>query len=40
VIAGRALCAFARVYADQTEQDQQRLVDAVTRGTVPCEQGV
>ncbi len=36
----RALCAFARAYADQTEQDHQRLVDAVARGAVPCEPGV
>jgi hypothetical protein len=36
----RALCAFARRYADQTESDHQRLVDAVARGTVPCEPGV
>jgi hypothetical protein len=36
----RALCAFARAYADQTERDHQRLVDAVARGAVPCEPGV
>ena len=36
----RALCTFARAYADQTERDHQRLVDAVARGTVPCEPGV
>jgi uncharacterized protein (DUF2252 family) len=35
----RALCAFARAYADQTEQDHQRLVDAVAMGAVPCEPG-
>jgi uncharacterized protein (DUF2252 family) len=36
----RALCTFARAYADQTEQDHQRLVDAVAQGAVPCESGV
>jgi hypothetical protein len=36
----RALCALARAYADQTEQDHRRLVDAVARGAVPCEPGV
>jgi uncharacterized protein (DUF2252 family) len=36
----RALCSFARAYADQTERDHQRLVDAVARGAVPCEPGV
>ena len=36
----RALCTFARAYADQTERDHQRLVDAVARGAVPCEPGV
>ena len=36
----RALCTFARAYADQTEQDHQRLADAVAQGTVPCEAGV
>jgi uncharacterized protein (DUF2252 family) len=36
----RALCRFARAYADQTEHDHQRLVDAVARGAVPCEAGV
>lgn len=28
----RAMCAFARAYADQTERDHQRLVDAARRG--------
>ena len=36
----RALCVFARAYADQTERDHQRLVDAVARGAVACEPGV
>ena len=36
----RALARFARLYADQTEPDHQRLVDAVARGAVPCEPGV
>jgi metal-responsive CopG/Arc/MetJ family transcriptional regulator len=36
----RALRAFARAYADQTEQDHHRLVGAVARGAVPCEPGV
>jgi len=32
---GRALCRFARSYADQTERDHQALVDAVERGVLP-----
>jgi uncharacterized protein (DUF2252 family) len=32
----RALCRFARAYADQTEADHQALVDAVARGVLPC----
>jgi hypothetical protein len=36
----RALCKFARAYADQTERDHQRLVDAVAKGAVPCEAGL
>jgi len=35
-----ALCRFARAYADQTERDHQRLVDAVARGELPVEHGV
>jgi uncharacterized protein (DUF2252 family) len=31
----RALCQFARAYADQTEADHQALVDAVDRGELP-----
>ena len=33
----RALCRFARAYADQTEADHQALVDAVIRGELPVE---
>jgi len=33
----RALCRFARAYADQTESDHQALVDAVNRGELPVE---
>jgi hypothetical protein len=36
----RALCRFARAYADQTERDHQELVDAVSRGRLPVERGV
>ena len=32
----RALCRFARAYADQTEADHQALVRAVARGVLPC----
>jgi uncharacterized protein (DUF2252 family) len=32
----RALCRFARTYADQTEADHQALVRAVARGVLPC----
>ena len=35
-----ALCRFARSYADQTERDHQRLVDAVARGELPVEHGL
>ena len=35
-----ALCVFARRYADQTEADHARLVDAVNRGRLPVERGV
>ena len=34
-----ALCRFARAYADQTERDHQRLVDAVARGLLPADPG-
>ncbi|MEO6880560.1 MAG: DUF2252 domain-containing protein [Mycobacteriaceae bacterium] len=33
----KAMCRFARLYADQTERDHQRLVDAVARGALPSE---
>ena len=33
----RALCRFARAYADQTEADHRELVDAVKRGELPVE---
>ena len=33
----RALCRFARAYADQTEADHQALVKAVARGVLPVE---
>lgn len=33
----RALCRFARAYADQTEADHQALVKAVARGALPVE---
>jgi uncharacterized protein (DUF2252 family) len=36
----RALCRFARCYADQTEQDHRALVRAVARGRLPAESGV
>jgi uncharacterized protein (DUF2252 family) len=35
----RALCRFARAYADQTERDHQALVDAVARGRLPADPG-
>jgi uncharacterized protein (DUF2252 family) len=38
--ADRALCTFARRYADQTERDHAALVAAVDRGLLPCERGV
>ena len=31
----RAMCRFARAYADQTERDDQTLVAAVARGVLP-----
>ncbi len=37
---GEALARFAREYADQTERDHQRLVDAVERGDVPAQRGL
>lgn len=33
----RALCRFARAYADQTEADHQALIKAVARGVLPVE---
>lgn len=36
----KALCRFARLYADQTEADHARLVAAVDRGALPVERGV
>jgi hypothetical protein len=38
--ADRALCLFARRYADQTERDHAALVAAVDRGLLPAERGV
>jgi uncharacterized protein (DUF2252 family) len=38
--ADRALCRFARRYADQTERDHAALLAAVHRGLLPCESGV
>ena len=35
----QALASFARAYADQTEADHARLVDAVRKGRVPIAQG-
>jgi hypothetical protein len=32
-----ALCRFARAYADQTELDHARLLDAVRRGVLPAD---
>jgi uncharacterized protein (DUF2252 family) len=37
--ADRALCRFARAYADQTEADHAALVAAVGRGLLPVERG-
>jgi uncharacterized protein (DUF2252 family) len=36
----RALCRFARAYADQTEADHELLVKAVARGVLPAEYGI
>lgn len=36
----KALCTFARRYADQTEADHAALVAAVDRGRIPAERGV
>jgi uncharacterized protein (DUF2252 family) len=36
----QAMARFARAYADQTEADQQRLAQAVKRGTIPAERGI
>jgi uncharacterized protein (DUF2252 family) len=38
--ADRALCLFARRYADQTERDHAALEAAVDRGLLPAERGV
>jgi uncharacterized protein (DUF2252 family) len=38
--ADRALCLFARRYADQTERDHAALLAAVDRGLLPCDRGV
>jgi uncharacterized protein (DUF2252 family) len=35
----RAICRFARLYADQTERDHRTLVAAVARGLLPIERG-
>jgi hypothetical protein len=36
----KALCKFARRYADQTEADHAALVAAVERGLLPVERGI
>jgi uncharacterized protein (DUF2252 family) len=36
----RALCRFAKAYADQTERDHEALVLAVARGRLPAERGL
>jgi hypothetical protein len=36
----KALCRFARAYADQTEADHQTLVKAVARGALPVERAL
>jgi uncharacterized protein (DUF2252 family) len=36
----RAMCRFARAYADQTEQDHQRLVRAIEAGQLPADDGI
>ncbi|MCU1617947.1 MAG: hypothetical protein JWO98_5487 [Frankiales bacterium] len=36
----KALCRFARAYADQTERDHADLVRAVQRGVLPAETGI
>jgi len=38
--ADRALCRFARRYADQIERDYQVFVAAVDRGRLPAERGI
>jgi uncharacterized protein (DUF2252 family) len=37
---GKAMCRFARAYADQTEADHAALIKAVERGLLPVERGV
>jgi hypothetical protein len=36
----RAMCRFARAYADQTERDHAELLRAVQRGALPAETGI
>jgi hypothetical protein len=36
----QAITQFASAYADQNERDHQALVDAVTSGRIPAEQGL
>ena len=36
----KAMCRFARHYADQTERDHERLLHAVTSGRLPAERGI
>jgi uncharacterized protein (DUF2252 family) len=35
----RAMCRFARAYADQTERDYQALLGAIKRGALPADSG-
>lgn len=37
---GKAMLAFADAYADQTEHDHARLVEAITDGVIPAEEGI
>jgi uncharacterized protein (DUF2252 family) len=37
---GKAMVAFADAYADQTEHDHARLVEAITDGVIPAEEGI
>lgn len=36
----RAMCRFAKAYADQTEKDHQALVEAVASGRLAAEPGI